>query len=300
MRLIGNEPSDQPAMKQTNVNVYPTRTIYEFVSDGIALKITFTTPALPESIDLLSWPITYITYQARSTDGKPHDVSLTFEAAAEIAVDSPNQPAVWSTPKIEGLSTLAVGSESQNILSRSGDDLRIDWGHFYIAAPTSQQPTWTEHQLNLSLKKVDQAGVSQWLMLAYDDEYSIQYMKENLRPYWRRDGWEASDLLQAAAKRYEELVARCKAFDEELMRDLRKAGGEDYANLGALCYRQCFAAGKFVADANGQPLQFSKENHSNGCIATSDVFYPMAPQFLLFGPSLAKSFLGSVHELCGQ
>ena len=61
--------------------------------------------------------------------------------------------------------------------------------------------------------------------------------------------------------------------------------------LAALAYRQCFAAGKFVADDNGQPLQFCKENHSNGCIGTSDVFYPMAPQFLLFGPTLAKSFL---------
>ena len=68
-------------------------------------------------------------------------------------------------------------------------------------------------------------------------------------------------------------------------------GGEQYAELAALAYRQCFAAGKFVADANGQPLHFCKENHSNGCIGTSDVFYPMSPQFLLFGPSLAKSFL---------
>ncbi len=75
------------------------------------------------------------------------------------------------------------------------------------------------------------------------------------------------------------------------MADLTKAGGEKYAKLCALAYRQCFAAGKFVADENGQPLSFCKENHSNGCIATSDVFYPMAPQFLLFGPSLAKSFL---------
>ena len=61
--------------------------------------------------------------------------------------------------------------------------------------------------------------------------------------------------------------------------------------LCALAYRQCFAAGKFVADENGRPLQFCKENHSNGCISTSDVFYPMSPQFLLFGPTLAKSFI---------
>src|SRR5438552_15616079 len=133
--------------------------------------------------------------------------------------------------------------------------------------------------------------VSCWLMLAYDDLYSIQYMKQNLRPHWRRNGWEAADLLKAAARDYGSLKKRCEEFDTELMADLRKAGGEKYARLAALAYRQCFAAGKFVADDNGQPLQFSKENHSNGCISTSDVFYPMSPQFLLFGPTLAKSFL---------
>jgi hypothetical protein len=116
-------------------------------------------------------------------------------------------------------------------------------------------------------------------------------MKRNLRPYWRRNGWEAGDLLTASHDEYEALKKRCEAFDQELMADLKRAGGERYAKLAALAYRQCFAAGKFVADANGQPLQFCKENHSNGCIGTSDVFYPMAPQFLLFGPSLAKSFI---------
>ena len=90
---------------------------------------------------------------------------------------------------------------------------------------------------------------------------------------------------------YLDLMKRCDAFDAELMADLEKSGGAEYAQIAALAYRQCFAAGKLVADANGQPLQFSKENHSNGCIATADVFYPMSPQFLLFGPALAKSFL---------
>ena len=128
-------------------------------------------------------------------------------------------------------------------------------------------------------------------MLAYDDVYSIQYFKKNLRPYWRRNGDDAAALLKKAAAEYESLKKRCEKFDAELMAALTKAGGEKYARICALAYRQCFAANKFVADANGQPLMFPKENFSNGCIGTVDVIYPMAPQFLLFSPSLTKAML---------
>lgn len=291
-RLIGKEPASAAPLLQTGVDVQPTRTLYTFASSEISLAVTFTTPCLPESIDLLSWPVTYVTFTAKSLDGKPHQVDVDFEALGEIAVnDITNQKVVWSQPKVEGLSAQSVGCDSQAILNRSGDDLRIEWGYLYIATPESQKPTWNEHRLKLSLGAVGNEATSRWLILAYDDLYSIQYMGENLRPFWRRNGWEAADLLKAAATSYPDLSQRCAAFDTELMTDLRTAGGERYAQLCALCFRQCFAAGKFVADKNGQPLQFSKENHSNGCIATSDVFYPMAPQFLMFGPSLAKSFI---------
>src|SRR5215469_2936509 len=86
-------------------------------------------------------------------------------------------------------------------------------------------------------------------------------------------------------------MARCKALDEELMADMTRLGGPKYARIVALAYRQTFAGCKIAADAAGAPLVFPKENFSNGCIGTVDVIYPMAPQFLLFGPTLAKAII---------
>jgi hypothetical protein len=327
-RILGASPRMFPEFTQKSLVVLPTRSIYTLQGAGVEVTVTFMTAALPEDFDVLSRPVTYLTCDFRSVDGQSHDISLYFEASAEIAVNEGRQQVVWATEDMGELSAVRVGSQDQPVLAKKGDDLRIDWGYFYVACPKSQlaapgahggaslrfdfarkgpaalrSPVAVEQPaeaaevavglpgLGVNSFRVSAQPVSRWLMLAYDDLYSIQYMRKNLRPYWRRHGWEAADLLKAAARDYESLKLRCAAFDAELMADLTKAGGEKYAKLCALAYRQCFAAGKFVADDNGQPISFCKENHSNGCIGTSDVFYPMAPQFLLFGPSLAKSFL---------
>lgn len=293
-QVMGKPEDGTPALPQTKLEVLPTRTIYTFSGSGISLRLTFMTPALPSDMDLLSRPVTYVTHDAVSTDGKNHTVSISFSAGTEITVNTPEQRVkTEAVESVEGLTVVRAGSVAQQVLAKSGDDLRIDWGYLYLAAPGKAVGGANEKSISLGLDfgSVGSAPVSRWLMLAYDDLYSIQYMKSNLRPYWRRNGWEAEDLLKASAAEYAKLVKRCTEFDEELMKDLRAAGGEAYARICALSFRQCFAAGKFAADANGQPLQFSKENHSNGCIATSDVFYPMAPQFLFFGPTLAKSFI---------
>ncbi len=323
-RVIGSRPAEVPAMRQTGLRVLPTSTVYHFTAAGVELTLIFTTPALPDDIAVLSRPVTYLTWNFRATDGAEHDVSFYFDAAAELTVNEHNQQVVWEEQAIDGLAALRIGSHGQNVLGRKGDDLRIDWGYLYTAAPAGPGLTKTVASgetarasfaagkplppvdarqpreagddmpaaaLGFELGKVGSDRVSRWMMLAYDDLYSIQFMKNNLRPYWRRDGWEAADLLTASAREYPALMRRCMGFNRELMGDLRQAGGDDYAKLCALAYRHCFAAGKFVADANGQAISFCKENHSNGCIGTSDVFYPMSPQFLLFGPTVAKSFL---------
>src|SRR5207245_11656604 len=105
-----------------------------------------------------------------------------------------------------------------------------------------------------------------------------------------------TDMLQAAHRDYASLTQACESFDAELMADLASAGGNRYAQICALAYRQTLAGGGLAADDNGQPLLFPKENTSNGCIATVDVIYPMAPQFLLFGASLSKAMLISNLE----
>ncbi|MEY4916867.1 MAG: hypothetical protein RL616_780 [Verrucomicrobiota bacterium] len=324
-RLMGAEPANLPALAQTKLEVLPTRTIYSFAGAGVQLTLTFMTAALPEDLDILSRPVTYATWSAQSADAAKHDVSVYFDARSELAVNQGEQPVTFENADTAGIKAWRVGSVEQAVLKHRGDDIRIDWGFLYVAMANDKRATSTvgtaestresfvantplraahlqamlqnnnrndsviAFAVDLGEVKSDAAICT--LILAYDDLYSIQYMKKNLRPYWRRNGWEAADLLKASAKDFVSLQKRCVKFDEELMNDLRNAGGENYAQLGALAYRQCFAAGKFVADDNGQPLQFCKENHSNGCISTSDVFYPMAPQFLFFSPTLAKSFI---------
>jgi len=283
-RVMGSDSPSITPMPQTSLEVLPTRTIYGFEAEGVRLTLTFMTPALPDDLEILSRPVTYLIWEARAIDSKKHKLSPHFGAAIDIAVNDPSQPKTSSVHTNGNLVFTKMGTVEQPILQKKGDDLRIDWGYFCLAGPL--QFVNFESEVEVGAKPV-----SRWLMLAYDDEFSIQYMKKNLRPYWRRNGDDAAALLKKAAMDYESLKQRCEQFDAELMADLRQAGGEKYARLAALAYRQCFAAGKFVADANGQPLQFCKENHSNGCIGTADVFYPMAPQFLLFGPTLAKSFL---------
>jgi hypothetical protein len=303
-QFMGSELSDVATLNQKSVEVLPTRTIYTFEDAGVALTLTFLTPALPYDIAVLSRPVTYLIFDWNAVDGKEHKVDVQLNVSGLLVVNTPDQQVIGSRENIRGLAAVKIGSTEQAVLAKRGDDIRIDWGYLYVAAPSgemmhgfglsSEQPVRADAfkaAVKMKMLNVGKKSASQWLMLAYDDLYSIQYMKKNLRPYWRRNGWEAADLLKASAKELDSLRKRCEEFDSELMADLTRAGGEKYAKLCALAFRQCFAAGKFVADENGQPLQFSKENHSNGCIATSDVFYPMAPQFLLFGSTLAKSFV---------
>ena len=325
-RVMGASPTELPALAQQRLVVLPTRTCYTFEGAGVALSLTFMTPTLPADLDLLARPVTYLTWEFTAIDGKPHAVQASFDAGAEIAVNEPNQAVRWSTPEIAGLATLRCGSREQPVLAKKGDDLRIDWGYMLVSAAKSQQPGWAIGEpaklradfastgrvasgevapgsaadsagaISYDFGQVGATPVARWLMLGYDDEFSIKYFDQNLRPYWRRDGADAAALLAQAAKDYESLKPRCENFDDKLMADLTKAGGANYAKLCALAYRQTFAGNKIVVGSNGKPLMFPKENFSNGCIGTVDVLFPQAPFFLALSPALTEAMLVPVLD----
>ena len=320
-RLMGKEPANVPPLPQFGLEVLPTRTIYTFEGEGIRLTLTFMTPALPDDLEVLSRPVTYVTWEARSKDDKEHQVEIHFEASPEISVNDEKQTVEGGRPELEGLAVLGFGTVDQPVLKKKGDDVRVDWGRFYIALPGNEQEVlgnrlrqnlwitavrgayleaWAKQggafssavapgRFSLQFSHIPNVywhfgavgakPVSRWLMLAYDDEFSIKYFRQNLRPYWRRNGDDAAALLKKAAADYESLKKRCEAFDTKLMEVLRKVGGEKYAQLCALAYRQTFGGNKIVADAKGQPLMFPKENFSNGCIGTVDVLFPASALF---------------------
>jgi hypothetical protein len=326
-RILGTQPADVPALPQIDRQVLPTRTICTFEGQGVRLTLTFLTPALPEDLELLSRPVSYITWEVQSMDGKPHAVKVYFDVSSEVAINDPSQEVQWR--ELNGaLPGLQVGSQEQPVLQKRGDDLRIDWGYAYCAAPLNsggksafairsiaqesfatqgllsgaltspgpQDPKASAMALLFDLGQVRSTPVSRWLMLAYDDEVSIKYFRSKLRPYWRRGGMDAEALLAKAAIQYDSLRKRCAAFDADLMGALRKVGGEEYAQLCALAYRQTLAGNKVVADAAGKPLMFPKENFSNGCIGTVDVLFPQAPFFLTLSPGLTKAMLTPILD----
>jgi hypothetical protein len=95
--VMGVTPTNVPALPplaQKSLTVLPTRTIYTFAGAGVELTLTFMTPALPDDLEVLSWPVTFVTYDFKATDGKEHEVSLQLNASAEIAVNTGDQE-VW-------------------------------------------------------------------------------------------------------------------------------------------------------------------------------------------------------------
>ncbi len=328
MRFMGRDPRELPAMQQTAHTVTPTHTRYSFTGGGVQLDLSFFTPTILSDLDVLSRPVTYVSFTVRSIDGASHnDVAVLVDVGPIIAVNAPGEAVTYSRNQTETQTVLSVGSRDQRVLHRSGDDLRIDWGYFHLSVPTDEEsvsaivrntsvsPNGAFAKTGLLPKADDMDAspvvgrgdahlatellfhavsgepVTRHVLVSYTEGYAIQYLQRSLRPYWQRNGKPVATMLDEAEREFLVLDKRGTDLDTELTADLVRVGGQGYANLCILAYRQAMAAHGFVADEDGRPLVFGKENFSNGSIGTVDVLYPASPFFLFFNPVLLEAEL---------
>ncbi len=316
--------------QQKSVVVTATRTVYEFEAGGVGLTLTFLTPLLLDEVETLVRPASYVSFAVRSLDGKPHAAQLLFTASGLLAANRPEQDVVAEPAGAAGgLKFLRVGTKDQPVLGKKGDDVRIDWGYAYlalpekfkfttaIAPPSALRETFAEKGILarstatgsteaaqdvavgalLNLPAVSLKPAEYHVILGYDDVYSVQYFGQNLRGWWRRNpATTAATMLAAAEKDYPRLLAKCRAFDDQLYNEATIAGGKEYADLCQLAYRQAIAAHKTVAGPDGTLLFFSKENFSNGSIGTVDITYPSAPLFLRYNPLLLQGMMEPILQ----
>lgn len=315
---------------QKSVQVLPTQTFYTFACGPVELDVVFTAPLLPEDLDLVSTPINYISYRVRSADKKEHDVQIYFETTPQLAVNDLSQNVVSEYIVKNGKAYLKTGTIDQPYTIRASDGVRIDWGYAYLTSgdgvntmlnigdyfgmknafietgkllsgkPTAPLRSDLDKEIPVlaysqQLGNVGKEGKDGYLMIGYDDVYAIEYFFERRMAYWKHDG--KVDIIQAferAATDYKSLMEKCRAFDSNLIDVARKTGGDEYAALCALTYRQAVAAHKLITDKQGNLLFLSKENHSGGFINTVDVTYPSAPLFLYYNPDLLKGMLTGI------
>ena len=324
---IGIEATSVKTAVQKSVDVMATSTYYTFTCGPVALDVVFTSPMLINDLDLLSTPVSYVSYQVKSLDRKKHDVQFALLASPQIATNKPHQPTESSVVSVNGVKYLKTGTIDQPILAKKGDGIGIDWGYLYVADfngkvsldsynniidgfMTKGDLTCGQQQVRAykqndtpvlayvhNFGKVDQQPQSSFSLIGYDEVEDIEYMYQRYKAYWAHGGKvDIFDAFNKLNRNYKSIMERCRAMDKQIYEDALKVGNAHYAEILSGSYRHVLAAHKLFEDNEGHLLYFSKENNSNGCVNTVDLTYPSAPLFLAYNPELQKAMMTSIFE----
>lgn len=318
------------ALLQTNIELTPTKTVYTFENDEVELKVEFLCSLLLDDLDVMSRPVSYISYEVNSRDAKDHEVMIYMDICAQAAVNTSDQGVLFGADS-QGI---FCGRGAEGMLTKSGDDMRIDWGWLHLCAPEHRyvilntedkkyllrgySPKGLFYQGKLDGIMSDSVQMGQEVrngfpslgcfrtgiageqafvgvvVLGYDDIHSIEYFGKQADAYWKRNGMTFTEVYQKGIEEYEIVKERAAAFDEELKKEALSYG-EEYYDILCMAYRESIAAHKLI-EVDGEIKFFSKECFSNGCIGTVDVTYPSIPLYLRYQPRLVEGMLNPIFH----
>lgn len=294
-RFLGD--GTDKALEQTDCEIDALSSSFVFEGAGIRLTARFTTPLLIDSLYYSSRPVSYIYLTYESIDGAEHRVTAKISASEELCLNLAGEGrALAEEVSVNGVSAIRMGRGGQKILNRSGDNVRIDWGYFYLGA-RGDAVCGTEVFENLYAVYTEAELKNEALFIAaYDDIDSLLYFEEPIKAYWKKDGKTIEEAISEAASEYEAVSEKCDKFSRKLYQDALDKGNEEYAELLSLAFRQVMAAHKLAVDKEGNNIYISKECFSNGCAATVDVTYPSAPMYLIYNTELLKGMLRPIFK----
>lgn len=276
-------------LPQKSIDVTATATEYVFENDKVRLKCRFTSPLLPDDMLLVSRPCTYVDLEVEKKNAS--EVELEFRVFANV-VRQTEDAVIGFDGKYKNFTYSQMGRAVQTPLAGSGDAVAIDWGYAYVACAEEQASIRYDAvseriQLNLPMEDRQKAGI----ILAYDDLLSMNYFGQWKRAYWTETYDTILNAIAAAFEDKEEVLERAAALDRDIEAKAYEIGGDAYAFLCNMSFRQTIAAHKLITDENGEMIFLSKENDSNGCVGTTDVTYPSLPLFLLYDTEYIKGML---------
>ncbi len=297
-RFMGGEEAGGIPMQQTAMDITALATVYTFEAAGVRLNVRFFSPLFADDLYLSSRPVSYLELKAESTDGKKHTVNAEVRASEELCLDAAREePITTEKGQLDNISVAKMGSVKQNVIAGAGDDTRISWGYFYLCVRAGQADFTKVRGETFATAKIALNNNQHALFaFAYDDIESIEYFHKRLKGYWTKNGKTIEEAIREAFSDYDALTARETIFSDDLTQKATEAGGEQYADMLSLAYRQVMAAHKLVEDDEDGLLFISKECLSNGCAATVDVSYPSMPMLLYYNPELVNAMLRPVFR----
>jgi len=139
---------------------------------------------------------------------------------------------------------------------------------------------------------------SRVFVISVDEIEGINWFGEHMPPWWRRalplndTTTVPKGMLESGLSSYEAVKSVCDEFDSTTALKLSASGGDEYATVSQLTYRQVWAGQMLVfSPVRNTMWYFLKEISSCGCLQTADVIYPAFPQVLYYAPELARLWM---------
>ncbi len=291
-RIAGDTGTDMAVQK--NCSVTATQTYFKFEAGNVELTLVFSSPQLIDDASTLEAAVNYITYQVRSTDEAPHEVSLYLAPTSDMVRRSSSGAVTAFTDTSEGVTFGKFGATAQNISEANIPD----WGYLMIMADADRGQEIALN--NKYLLFSDNLGevkdpVSDYTLIGRDENaMAIGFGYARFPAPWTLRYPSFARLMMTYADEVNNRLEACREFDRMIYADALESGGKNYAGLCAGLYRQVMSGCKQAVSDTGDILLYNVDAGNTWQISQADQLYAAAPLFLIYNPELAYGMFEGV------